>query len=325
VRFDGTYTAQGEADVLHPLLPEDIVVIDDNADDVDDVTEVTGNAEGSTASSNPQHNQGFATNSEFNVNTLSKTSTTTDKQSDCPRSALNPVHADSNASGSNTTNNTALQPIPRPKGRPRRSVPESAGNPEPLRRSARFIARANMAKADTEANLNVSDPTSYKEAVQHDHWKAAMREEYTSLQLNKTWTLARTNTLQAAGAKPISCKWVYRTKTNPDGTIRYKARLVIRGFEQIEHGETFAPVARLSSLRALLAISPEKDWIVHHMDVTTAFLNPSIGDEVVYILPPPGSEWLDPKTFGASADSTQAAVIRKLQKALYGLKIAPRL
>jgi len=118
----------------------------------------------------------------------------------------------------------------------------------------------------------------------------------------------------------LSCKWVYRTKVEADGSIRYKARLVVQGFEQVEHGETFAPVARLTTVRMLLAVSALKNWQVHHMDVTTAFLNPSIGDEIVYISPPEGFEWLDPGLYGQAGSR-----VLRLQKALYGLKEAPRL
>jgi hypothetical protein len=109
---------------------------------------------------------------------LSKTSTTRDNQSDCLRSALNPVvHAESSdpntTSSSTTSSYTARQPTPHPRGRLRR-LPESIGNPEPtpaapsLRISARFIARVNVAKT-AEADVADHDPTSYQEA--------AMREE----------------------------------------------------------------------------------------------------------------------------------------------------
>ena len=81
-----------------------------------------------------------------------------------------------------------------------------------------------------------------------------MKEELDALHNNGTWDLVDL----PSGKSAISCKWVYKIKTQSDGTIdRYKARLIARGFTQ-EHGidyeETFAPVARLSYVRTLIAI-----------------------------------------------------------------------
>ena len=85
------------------------------------------------------------------------------------------------------------------------------------------------------------------------------------------------------GVKPIGCRGVFPLKTNPDGTQRFKARLVIKGDEQvpgIDFGETFAPVAELASLRLLVDLSALKGWEMHHMDISTAFLNPAIDHDV---------------------------------------------
>ena len=75
----------------------------------------------------------------------------------------------------------------------------------------------------------------------------------------------------------ISCKWVYKIKTRSDGIVdRYKARLVARGFTQdygIDYEETFAPVARLSSIKTLISIFVARKWPLFHMDVKNAFLN----------------------------------------------------
>ena len=80
-----------------------------------------------------------------------------------------------------------------------------------------------------------------------------------------------------AGKSAIGCKWVYKIKTRSDGTInRYKARLVAKGFTQeygIDYEETFAPVARLSSIRTLIVISASRYWLLFQMDVKNAFLN----------------------------------------------------
>jgi hypothetical protein len=79
-----------------------------------------------------------------------------------------------------------------------------------------------------------------------------------------------------SGRKLVRCRWVYRTKSAADGQIRrYKAGLVAKGFQQvhgIDYDETFAPVAKMDSIRLALAIATTKGWEVHQMDVKNAFL-----------------------------------------------------
>ena len=75
----------------------------------------------------------------------------------------------------------------------------------------------------------------------------------------------------------IGVKWVYRTKLNADGSVnKHKARLVVKGYAQIfgvDYSDTFAPVARLDTIRLLLAIVAQKGWKVYQLDVKSAFLN----------------------------------------------------
>jgi len=172
-----------------------------------------------------------------------------------------------------------------------------------------------------EARLE-EDPSSYREASTHIHaleWERAIQAEFKSLEDNDTWEYEQCDS--AAGRKPIGCKWVFRTKINFDGSKRYKARLVIKGYEQvpgIDFGDTFAPVAKLASFRMLMALSALYGWHVHHMDVVTAFLNPVIDEDVSMELPE-GIDWLKPTL--RKPHTTQC----RLKKALYGLKQAPRL
>ena len=87
-----------------------------------------------------------------------------------------------------------------------------------------------------------------------------------------------------AGKSAISYKWVYKIKTRSDGTIdRYKAHLIAKGFTQeydIDYEETFAPVARLSSVRTLITVSAFRYWPLFQMDVKNAFLNEKLTEEV---------------------------------------------
>jgi hypothetical protein len=102
---------------------------------------------------------------------------------------------------------------------------------------------------------------------------------------------------------------VFKVKKYPEGKIvKYKARLVAKGYAQqqgVDFDEVFAPVARLETLRVLLALAAQGGWQVHHMDVKSAFLNGDL-TETVYVQQPPGFK----------VDSEN--------KALYGLKQAPR-
>lgn len=157
------------------------------------------------------------------------------------------------------------------------------------------------------------EPRSYQEAVksnEKENWFNAMKEEYDSLIKNETWTLVKPTKDQ----KVIDNKWVFKIKTNPDGsTNRYKARLVAKGFKQ-EHGvdydETFSPVVRFTSIRMILAIAVVLNLKLRQFDVKTAFLYGEL-EENVFMKQPFG--------FNDNGNS-----VCKLQKSLYGLKQASR-
>jgi hypothetical protein len=100
-----------------------------------------------------------------------------------------------------------------------------------------------------------------------------MKEELSSVERNGTWELVT----PSPGHRPISLKWVFKLKKDEHGAvIRHKARLVDRGFVQkagIDYEDAFAPVARMESVRVLLALAAQEGWALHHMDVKSAFLN----------------------------------------------------
>jgi len=132
---------------------------------------------------------------------------------------------------------------------------------------------SNAHKNYLAAITKIVEPRYFHEAVKDKHWGEAMAKETETLELNKTWTIANL----PPGKKPINCKWVSRVKYNSDGSIEcYKARLVIRGDEQVEgfdYHETFAPVAKIVSVRCFLAVAIARGWELHQMDVHNSFLH----------------------------------------------------
>jgi hypothetical protein len=139
-----------------------------------------------------------------------------------------------------------------------------------------------------------------------------MDEEMAALDANRTWELVPL----LEGKKAIGCKWVYKMKHNSDGSIsRYKPRLVAKGYAQthgIDYEETFAPVAKMATMRVVIAVVTSRGWVLHQMDVKNAFLHGELQKEV----------YLDqPLGYG---DMSHPDYVCRLRKTLYGLKQAPR-
>lgn len=118
-------------------------------------------------------------------------------------------------------------------------------------------------------------PKTYKEAISSDdadEWKTAMETEMSALVENDTFELTK----RPVDREVIGGRWVYSTKKGPKGEKSYKARYVAKGYSQIEnidYKETFSPTARMSSVRTLLGVAVQDTWVVHQMDVKSAYLN----------------------------------------------------
>ncbi|WJX33335.1 hypothetical protein P8452_21550 [Trifolium repens] len=160
--------------------------------------------------------------------------------------------------------------------------------------------------------VSLFEPKNVKEALTDEAWIEAMQEELNQFERSEVWDLVP----RLEDVNVIGTKWVYKNKSDENGTVtRNKARLVAQGYTQIEgldFDETFAPVARLESIRLLLGVACILKFKLYQMDVKSAFLNGYLQEEV-YVEQPKG--FVDPE---------HPNYVYKLKKALYGLKQAPR-
>ncbi len=197
-------------------------------------------------------------------------------------------------------------------GRPKRDI-------RPPRHHGDYHVFHNTQEGKTLVNDDVLDigdePLNYKEAMASPEaakWKEAMESEIQSMYDNQVWNLVD----HTPGRKTVGCKWIFKKKTDMDGNVHtFKARLVAKGFTQtqgIDYDETFSPVAKIKSIRILLAIAAFYDYEIWQMDVKTAFLNGKL-DEDVYMAQPEGF-----------IHSKYPNKVCKLERSIYGLKQASR-
>ena len=163
---------------------------------------------------------------------------------------------------------------------------------------------------------SLHEPATFSQAHGIPAWDRAMSEELHALEQNRTWTIVSL----PPGFHAIGSKWVYKIKLKADGTIeRYKARLVAKGYTQqegVDYFDTFAPVAKLVTVKLLIALAAVHGWSLHQLDVNNAFLHGDLTEEVYMTIPagysPPGETRLP------------SNAVCKLNKSLYGLKQASR-
>ncbi|GAB2289900.1 hypothetical protein Dimus_038074 [Dionaea muscipula] len=156
------------------------------------------------------------------------------------------------------------------------------------------------------------EPLHFSEASLSEAWAYAMDEEINAINKNRTWELVDL----PKGCKAIGVKWVYKLKKDSDGNVvKQKARLVVKGYNQqpgVDFNEVFAPVARIETVRLLIALAAQFKWKLYQMDFKSAFLN-GVLEEDVYVQQPQGY-----------VKQGSENKVLKLHKALYGLKQAPR-
>ena len=204
---------------------------------------------------------------------------------------------------------------------PRVQQPQMEARLPPRRRAppVRYESEAwtSHAALMTTTASDSMEPRSYQEAVNHPlygkEWEFAIKEEYDSLMKNGAWELVEA----PPGRNIVTCKWVFKAKRDAEGRIvRFKARLVARGFTQaygIDYLETYAPVAKLTTYRVIFALAALEQWEIHGMDVITAFLLGKL-DEEIFMTQPEGFE----------RRGMKMKLVCKLLRSLYGLKQASR-
>lgn len=162
---------------------------------------------------------------------------------------------------------------------------------------------------------SVLEPEHYSQAVAFPEWKQAMVDELSALETSGTWSIVSL----PKGKSAIGCRWVYKTKFSADGSLqRYKARLVAKGYTQLEgidYLETFSPVAKLVTVKVLLALAAAQGWFLLQLDVNNAFLHGDLSEEVYMTLPP---------GYCREGEILPPHAVCKLHKSIYGLKQASR-
>jgi hypothetical protein len=154
-------------------------------------------------------------------------------------------------------------------------------------------------------------PTTVCGALDDPQWWRAMEAEYAALHANHTWDLVPS----PPSANVVTGKWIFKLKLHADGSLeQYKARYVLRGFTQrpgVNYDETFSPVVKPATIWTVLTLALSKDWPVHQLNVTNAFLHGTL-IETVYCIQPVGF-----------VDLAHPNMVNKINKSLYGLKQAP--
>ena len=178
---------------------------------------------------------------------------------------------------------------------------------------SKFVSYQKLSHSYSTFTTNLSGidiPSNIQEAVKDKKWVDAINDELRALHNNQTWELVKLPN----GKKTVGCKWVFTVKFKADGLVeRYKARLVAKGYTQtygIDYQETFAPIAKINTIRILFSLVANFDWPLHQFDVKNAFLHGDL-EEDVYMDIPPGVNVRDSKVY-------------KLKKPLYGLKQSPK-
>ncbi|CAI7866990.1 unnamed protein product [Closterium sp. NIES-53] len=179
--------------------------------------------------------------------------------------------------------------------------------------SSHLVSMLLAPEGDPDA-LDIATPRSYAEAIEgpySSHWQAAMDAEMASWKSTGIYV----DEVPPPGANIVSGMWIFRVKRPPGSPPAFKARYVARGFSQrqgVDFFQTFSPTPKMTTLRVLLQVAAQRDYELHSLDFSTAFLQGSLHEEIWLRRPPgftgsfpPGTQW-------------------SLRRPVYGLRQAPR-
>ena len=185
---------------------------------------------------------------------------------------------------------------------------------QPLYPLSHYVSLKHLSPAHKNfiVSLNTTIiPNIVSKALIKREWKDAMREEMSALEKNKTWEIIE----RLKGKNIVDCKWIFTLKYKADGSLeRRKARLVAKGYTQtygVNYQETFAPIAKMNTVRILLSLAAHYNWQLLQYDVKNAFLHGDLDKEIYMNIPP-------------IFERNTGNKVCKLKKALYGLKQSPR-
>lgn len=184
-------------------------------------------------------------------------------------------------------------------------VPESEQSKRTRRPPERY-GFGNICISNSSPDVEQVDFSEAMNGPEAEQWREAMREELQSFKDNNAWEIVD----MPSSGSIVQNKWVLNKKLDVSDKVRYRARLVAKGFTQrrgIDYENTFSPVVKHSTLRLLFALSVQWDMDISHLDVTTAFLNGHL-KENIYMCIPEGFV------------NKQVGKVLKLKRAIYGLK-----
>ncbi len=198
---------------------------------------------------------------------------------------------------------------------PTAPAPSSSAVPAPVQGDSSSEDERNLIDEELQhAGVAAGDEPTLAQAIKSQHadkWQQAMREEYLMHLENKTWEIVKL----PPGKKEIGSGWVLKVKRNADGSVeRFKGRIVAKGYSQRpghDFNEVFAPASRSAAVRLVLAISAIEDLHLHSVDISHAFINGELEEEI-YMKQPEGFEEMGPD------------YVCRLQRSIYGLKQAGR-
>lgn len=176
------------------------------------------------------------------------------------------------------------------------------------------VQSVTLCKAD-----KITEPKTYKEAMvskNKDDWIVAINNEFLSQEKNKTWSLVNKDTLPEK-TPILRSRWVFKCKNEPINTIKFKARLVIKGYadkNSYDLSDTYSPVARSSDVRFFFSVANKFGLQIHQLDVTTAFLHGTL-EQPIYMTIPEGYK---------DREKLVQTKVCFVQKAIYGLKVSPK-